>query len=100
MVKKIIILTLIFYFLALLQASFFVHFKVWGIIPNLILISVILINILAPHQNWWGVAGAFIGGLFLDIFSPGVIGFYVLICLALSLFIKLVFKKYVWASLG
>ncbi len=100
MVKKIVILTLTFYFLVLLQTSFFVHFKLWGFVPNLVLVSVILINIFEKPVSPAGLLAGFIGGFFLDIFSPGPIGLYVLAYSVLSLFIKLVLKKYVWASLG
>lgn len=88
------------YILTLFQTSFFIHFNIFNILPNLILISVILINLLERPQRssgWWA-AGS--GGFFWDIFSTGFLGinffgFYILISLGISLFIKFVFKKYV-----
>jgi len=91
------------YILALFQTSFFVHFSVFNILPNFILISVILINLLEKSQEssgWWA-AGS--GGFFWDIFSvplemvflTGFIGFYTLILLLGAFFIKKIFKKYI-----
>ena len=96
MLKKILILILPFYFLALLQSSFLIHFNISGIIPNFILLAVILINFFTPTPNFGvGVGSAFIGGFFLDIFSSSPIGFNVLILVALAFFIKIILKRYV-----
>ena len=100
MIKKIFIFTLLFYFLVLLQTSFLVHFRFFGGIVNLIFIAVILINIMQKPRDWSGLLAALSGGLFLDIFSAGFIGFYALILLASAIFVELVFKKYVSASIG
>ncbi|MEK7503575.1 MAG: rod shape-determining protein MreD [Patescibacteria group bacterium] len=100
MIKRILILFAIFYLLALLQTSFFIHFKIWGIVPNFILISVLLINVLEKPKKNTGIVAGFIGGFFLDIFSSNFIGFYALILLALSFLIKIIFRKYVWAPTG
>jgi rod shape-determining protein MreD len=94
-IKKIIILIILFYFLALLQTSFLVHFRVLGFIPNLIFILVIFWNFFEKSEDFLGVFNALIGGFFLDVFSDRIIGFNILILLALALFIKLVLKKHV-----
>ena len=108
--KKLIILILGFYFLILFQSSFLIHFNIFlgWLGESLILILVILINILAPHhflgkkvqtnewyEKWWGVNAAFFAGFFLDIFSENFFGFWILILLVLSCFIKFVLKKHV-----
>lgn len=95
MYKKILISIIIFYFLALLQTSFLVHFSICGIVPNLILIVVILWNFFEKPKNYCGLYSAVIGGFFLDIFSNRFIGFYILILLALAIIIKLVLRKHV-----
>jgi rod shape-determining protein MreD len=95
MFKKILISIIVFYFLVLIQTSFWVHFNILGIVPNLVLISVILWNLFEKSKNYFGLYAALIGGLFLDIFSNRFIGFYILISLALAVFLKLVFKRYV-----
>lgn len=93
--KKTLLLIIFFYILVLLQTSFLAHFHIWGAVPNLVVIIVILINLFEKPQENSGIFSAVIGGFFLDIFSSHFIGFYILILVGLSLFIKFVFKKYV-----
>ena len=98
MVKKTVFLILLFYILVLLQSSFLVHFSFRGIVPNFVLILAVLINILEDKSKKTGIVAGFLAGLFLDVFSAGPIfffGFYTLISLAFSLFIKLVLKTHV-----
>ena len=95
MKKNIIFFILFFYLLILIQTSFLVHFKLFGIVFNIVLIAVIFINLFVPRLKLWGFAAAFIGGFFLDIFSNNFIGCYILICLAIALFIKFILKKHV-----
>lgn len=94
MVKNVLVLILFFYILVILQASFLVHFSLWGWVPNLILISVILLNIFNSDVKL-GVGAAVVGGFFLDIFSSNFIGFWILISLATALFIEFILKKHV-----
>jgi len=105
MVKNILILIIFFYILALLQTSFFIHFSVflkswanWAL--NLIFISVILINLFEAGKSYFGYISSLIGGFFLDIFSNSFIeinffGFYIIILTLITLFIKLILKRYV-----
>jgi len=93
MLKKIILIIFGFYFLTLLQASFFIHFS--NYVPNLVLIAVVLINLFEKQKSAFGIFSAFVGGFFLDVFFGPYIGYYILICFLTSLFIKLVFKRYV-----
>ena len=93
MVKKVLILFFSFYFLTLLQMSFFVHF--FSFLPNFVLITLILINLLESQKSNLGIISALFGGFFLDIFSENFIGFYILISCSISLFIKYVLKTYV-----
>jgi len=74
MIKKITIFILFFYLLVLLQTSFF---------PQ-------------EPKTLLGVFLAFFGGFFLDIFSENFFGFWTLISITISIFIKFVFKKYVY----
>ena len=92
--KNIVFFIICFYFLTLLQSSFFPHFP-FGHWLNLVLIAVVLINLFTPHHSWWGVISAFFGGFFLDIFSEKFFGFWVLLLLAASILIKFILKKYV-----
>lgn len=93
MKKALIIIFL--YFLTVLQTSFLVHFSILGIIPNFVLIAVVIINICENEKNYFGLFAAALGGLFLDIFSSQLMGFNILILLAIAVFIKLFFKKHV-----
>ena len=96
--RKILIFILFFYLLALWQTSFLVHFKVLALAP-LILIAVILINLLENTRHYSGIFAGFVGGFFLDIFSSGFIGFYVLILVASAVLIKIILRSYVWSPL-
>jgi len=98
MVKNIFLIFISFYILFLLQTSFLTYFNVAGMIPNLILISVILINFFEKPGQYLGLFSAAIGGFFLDMFSDAplnFIGFHILIFLLISVFIKYLFKKHV-----
>ena len=95
MYKKIIIFIILFYFLALIQTSFMVHFSIWGLIPNLIFLSVVIWNIFEKSNNNFGIYQAFAAGFFLDIFSSRIIGFNIIILISLAIVIKLFLKSYV-----
>ncbi len=98
MFKKAIFITFLFYILVLIQTSFLVHFSVLGIVPNFILIAVIFINLFERPERKLGIFSSFVGGIYLDIFSLNsseFFGFYTLISLTLSLFIKFILRKYV-----
>ena len=97
MVKKTIISVLIFFFLAIFQTSFLAHFSFWGMVFNLVIIAVLLINLLEEKGNKLGLVCAFAGGFFLDVFSlsGGIFGLYVLVCFLTAFFIKFILKRYV-----
>ena len=76
---KLLFIIILFYFLVLLQATFLVHFNIFGITFNLVLVLTIIWNIFEESKNPFGVFLAGINGLFLDIFSSGLIGFNILI---------------------
>jgi len=98
--KKITILIFAFYFLALLETSFLVHFNIflakhliWN--PSFILIAVILFNFCENPKNFLGIFGAICGGFFWDIFSTGPVGFHILTLTILAFLIKVTLKRYV-----
>jgi len=98
MIKRIISLILFFYFLTIFQTSFLVHFNIFGIIPNLVLITVIFINFFEKPEKKLGIVSGFLGGFYLDIFSislTGFFGFHILILVGISFFIKFVLRKHV-----
>ncbi len=97
--RKIILLIISFYCLILLQVSFLAHFKLFGINLNFILISIILISIFEKPEGKLGIISAFLGGIYLDIFSINnhdlFFGIYTLISVIISLFIKFFLRKHV-----
>jgi len=95
MLKKILFFVVFFYFLAIVQTSFLVHFNIKGYTPNFILFIVILINFFEKEKKRDGIIAAFIGGFFLSVFSNKLFGLEILILVLLAIFIKLVVKKYV-----
>lgn len=95
MIKKSIFFLIFFYTLALIQTSFLVHFQIFGITLNLILIFVILLTLFEDPKKYFSIWGAIIGGFFWDIFSTSFIGFHILILAGIVIFIKVIFKKYV-----
>jgi len=95
MVKKILLLFFSFYILTLFQSSFLIHFHFWGPISNLLLISVILINLFESQNSNLGFFSAAILGFFSDIFSENFLGLHILIFLFISVLIKYFFKKHV-----
>lgn len=92
---KILFIIILFYFLALLQSTFLVHFNISGMTLNLVLIFVVIWNVFEKPKSFLGIFSAGMGGFFLDIFSHRPIGFNILILIGIAIFIKLIFKKYV-----
>ncbi len=95
--KKTLILVIFFYILAVLQTSFFIQFSIFGIAPNLILISACLLSFSAHKGSLMGgkktdqnigIYSAIIGGFFLDVFSSHFFGASIIILLVINIFIK------------
>jgi len=94
-VKDFLLLIIFLYILSLFQTSFLVYFGISGYVLNFILIAVVFINLFENTQKNLGILSAFIGGFFLDIFSENFLGFWILVLLAIAIFIKFILKKYV-----
>jgi len=94
-VKKFLVSIILYYIFILLQASFLVHFSIFGLTLNLILISVIIWNIIEKPGTSFGLLNAVIGGFYLDLFSTRMFGLHIITLLVLAVFIKFVLKKYV-----
>ena len=95
--KKLLFFTFLFYFLILLQESFFIHF--FPYLPNIVLVIICLINLFEERKDSFGIYLSLIGGFFLDVFSESFFGFYVITLLLISFFIKIVLKNYVQFNL-
>ena len=92
--KKVIVPSLIFYFLVVFQASFLAYFKFLSYMPSLAIIFLIFLNIFEKPQEKSVLITSFVSGFILDVFSSKPFGFYALIFLSASLIIRLVIKKY------
>lgn len=94
---KIIICILGLYFLSVLQTSFLVHFRIWGFIPNLVILLIAIFGLLEKTESIFsrGIFLAFIGGFFLDLYSSHFFGFYTLISVFMVVAIKIILKRYV-----
>jgi len=78
--RRVLILILLFYFLAIFQESFVSHFTLFGASLNLILISVFLLIFF--EESWsfgnLGILSGFLGGTILDFFSSIPFGIFAL----------------------
>jgi len=95
--KKIFFFAIFFYFLTLLEVSFFpaLFNEPVPFIFLLTFLFVIIFNYRERQKDQDGILSALAGGFFLDIFSTTFFGFWIIILTALSLFIKFIFKRYV-----
>lgn len=87
---KNLIALILFYFFAVLQNSFFVHFTLLRVTPNLVFILFFLLVFfegkkLSPTIIFYSVSA----GFFLDIFSYTRLGISLFLLVALGLFIKI-----------
>ena len=93
--KKIISMFVLFYFLALLQTSFFVHWFPNGMVPNLIAVIAVVLSIFEHPRSNAGLWAALSGGFFLDLFSEKPMGFWIALLLGISFALKIMFEYYV-----
>jgi len=101
--KKIVLIIFFIVLILFLQIGILPHFKVLGIFPNLILlslISLILINGFKKTAIWWAI----VAGLFLDFYSLfNIVGISVVFLLLTSYFAHIgsqnLFKKTNFLSL-
>ena len=86
---KILIIIALFYFFALLQSSFFAHFRLFGEIPNLVFIFFFLIVFFSEKIDVEVVFYGITAGFFLDIFTNVYFG----LSMVLMIFIAYIAKK-------
>jgi len=86
--KKILFFFLFFYILVLVENSFFVHFKLFGGVANLVLLAIILIIFFEKPKATSGIIIAAIGGFYLDLFSDFWIGTSVFLLVILGFLAK------------
>jgi len=83
--RKELLLILLICFLVLFQQSFLPHFAIYGMIPNLVLVLVFVLNILDYKS---GLVLSFGAGLILDIYSGMPLGVSGLLFLIMAILIK------------
>ncbi len=86
---KIIFSLIFFYFLALFQTSFLVHYEVGGGLLNLVLVSVILFSFFEKKESKSCLFIGAIAGFYLDIFSPLFPGLFTLLGIGIAFLVKL-----------
>mgnify|MGYP001421975408 CR=1 FL=1 len=91
--KKNLFLIFFFLLLVLFQASFFYHFNLWGVTPNLVLIFLVLLNFFEKKSEKSGIFIAAFSGLLLDFFSGLSFGVYFLTFIFLAFLIKKILKS-------
>ncbi|MCX6760378.1 MAG: rod shape-determining protein MreD [Candidatus Nealsonbacteria bacterium] len=97
---KNIATALAFYCFALIQSSFLIHFNIYGFVPNLILISVFVLNLIESPEKKSGLFFAAFGGFLVDVFSNRLIGLNLSLYLILAFIIKYLLRNYVRVSFG
>jgi len=93
--KKFLIFSLFFFFLTLLQASFFIHFSFFGFSLNFIIIAQVLIILFEKPKEDRSIYLSLVSGFFWDIFSVKPIGYGILILFSISWILKMFLRKYV-----
>ncbi|MEK7665253.1 MAG: hypothetical protein AAB361_03955 [Patescibacteria group bacterium] len=92
MLLKLSVIAILFYFLALIQNSFFVHFNIFGAVPNFIFILFFILIFFSFSEKSYSRKNlfySFVAGFFLDVFF----GFYFGSSFALLLAISFIAKK-------
>ncbi len=85
----VIIAISLFYFFALLQSSFFMHFDLFGAVPNLVFIFFFLLVFFEGKARYYQIIFlAIIAGIFLDISSYTYIGPSIVLLLIIGLLLK------------
>lgn len=86
MFLSVLITIILFYFFAILQSSFFIHFNFSGAVPNLVFIFFFLIVYFSSQKIDYKIfVYATVAGLFLDIFSYTYFAVHVVLLIIIGL---------------
>ena len=83
---RIFFTSLVFTLIAFLQTSFFAHFSVFSIVPNLVLLAFFLFLLSGRSNSATWFFPAVVSGLVLDMYSNAFIGFWPVLLLAFGFF--------------
>jgi len=93
--KKLLVITFLFYIIALLQNSFLIHYNLFGVVPNLIFILFFIIVFFEKRNStgqtvndYLAIFTAVIAGVFLDIFSYTYLGPSIILLIIIGLLVK------------
>lgn len=92
--KKYFIIVILFYLSTLLQNSFFIHFNLFGVSPNLVFILFFLLiffSVGARHRwypGWEEIFFAVTAGILLDIFFHAYLGMSVVLLIIVAFLLK------------
>ena len=92
--KQILFTSLLFALIAFLQTSFFAHFPVFLIVPNLLLLVFFLFLIPGRSNSASWFFPALGAGLVLDMSSHSFIGFWPALLLALGFLVQMIKERY------
>ncbi len=86
---KALIIILLFYFFAVLQNSFLVHFNIYGTIPNIIFIFFFLLIFFEGRKSYYQIISwSIVAGFFLDVFSSSYFGVSIAVLLLIGILTK------------
>jgi rod shape-determining protein MreD len=87
--QKTLVIIFLFYLFALLQNSFFTHFNLFGVTPNLVFILFFLIVFFeGENKNYQIIFFAVTAGFFLDIFSNTYLGPSIILLIIMGFLLK------------
>ena len=95
MKRFFLILTVIF--ILLLEVAFFTNVKILGITPNIFLMFLIASSFVIPEEDIFLIA--FLGSLFLDLFSPAFFGVQAVIILFI-LFLVFLTSRFIFTNVN
>lgn len=86
--QKYLVITIIFYFFALLQTSFFAHFNFFGAVPNLVFMLFSLFIFFEKPSTFHVFFLSVVAGFLLDFLSYSHLGISVIILLLIGFLLK------------
>ncbi|TSC55621.1 MAG: hypothetical protein Greene071421_546 [Parcubacteria group bacterium Greene0714_21] len=92
--KQILFISLLFTLIAFLQASFFPHFPVFGVVPNILVLFFVFFLVLYRSDSVMWFFPAVVSGLVLDMYSSAFIGFWPVLLLSFGFLVQMVKERY------
>lgn len=89
-----LLVSLFFVLFAFFQTSFLSHFPLFGIIPNLFLVCLLVFLVFWRRDSLEWLLPALLGGFVLDMSSPHFIGFWPLVLAGLGFLLQFLKQKY------